>query len=359
MKIVLHGASDFGSSNFGDFLYAEEIFCHIVECYKGCCVRLHKPSDFFRKYIMGYRDENFSLKEADLAIYIPGGYFGEGHNARIRDNIFQFIRFMPFGLAASVLRKRMIVVGVGAGPLDSSLMKLSVKRIVNSSMFVSVRDDESASVLEHLGCDRPIEAGDMILAMDLASKCEETEQIRRVREYAGQKKILFVHFNHSDLAAHLFAASVDEWRQNHPEYCIIVGADQILANEDELFGCFARQCPDCFHFVYGNPYELLSLLRMSDTILTCKLHVGVVGSMFGKSVLCFAEHPEKSVRFYRQIGEEGRFYDLYNADNEKVTLALDKFHERTINIPYKAIEKAREHWRIIDRSISICKGDLH
>lgn len=355
----MHGASDCGSSNFGDFLYAEEIFSRITERNKGCCVRLYKPSSFFKKYIVGYQDEDFSLKEADLAVYIPGGYFGEGHNARIRDNIFQFIRFMPFGLAASAYKKRMIVVGVGAGPLDSSLMKFSIKRIVNSSMFVSVRDAESASALEHLGCGSPVEAGDMILAMDFASKCEETEQIRRAQDYAGQKKILFVHFNHSDFAAHLFAASVDEWRQNHPEYCIVVGADQVLANEGELFDSFARRCPDCFHFIYSNPYELLSLLRMADTVLTCKLHVGVVSSMFGKSVLCFAEHPEKTARFYRQISEEERFFDLYDADSDNVILSLEQFHGQSINVPRTVIEKAQEHWRIIDRAISICDGDSH
>lgn len=354
MKVMMHGASDCGSSNFGDFIYAEEIYRHIKDKNPDSLVQLYKPSSYFITYIDGYKHGLFSLLDADLEVYIPGGYFGEGHSARIRDNVFQFVRFMPFGLISAFLKKRMVIVGIGAGPLNSMIMREPTKIIMRNAASISVRDIESQKAIEEIGCNSSIEAGDMILAMNLNSRGLRTEQIEKVQKYAAGRKILLVHYNHSNKANVLFSHAVKHWLEHHTEYCVVVSADQVLDNESELFTGFNCVCPESFHFKYGNPYEFIELLKLVDTVLTCKLHVGVVGAMFNKSVLCFAEHPEKTVRFYRQIGCTDRFFNLYSTDVSVVEKSLERFAGTGISVPRRESERARKHWELLDRQIQEC-----
>lgn len=358
MKIMMHGASDCGSSNFGDFIYAEEIYRHIKKSSPDSQIQLYKPSDYFVTYIEGYEHGLFSLRDADLEVYIPGGYFGEGHSARIRDNVFQFFRFMPFGLISAFLNKRLVVIGVGAGPLNSIIMRVPTRKIMRSAISVSVRDVESQKAIEDIGCSSPVEAGDMILAMDLSNRGVSTKQIESVEHYAAGRKILLVHYNHSDIANDLFARAVEQWSERHPGYCIVVSADQVLDNENELFNTFNRICPGSFHFVYKDPYEFIELLKLADTILTCKLHAGVVGAMFSKSVLCFAEHPEKTARFYNQIDRRDRFFDLYTASVSDVVGGLERCAGIGISVPKEETGRAARHWELLDREIRACRANV-
>ncbi|MCK1257701.1 hypothetical protein MX099_07560 [Streptococcus uberis] len=105
MKILLHGATDFGSSNFGDFIYGEIYHSFIKEILPDSNVSYYNPSEYFKKYTRNYDFNNNDAKNADLLVYIPGGYFGEGHNAQLKHNLMQFYRFMPVGLKSLFKKK--------------------------------------------------------------------------------------------------------------------------------------------------------------------------------------------------------------------------------------------------------------
>ena len=105
MQYLLHGATNWNSTNFGDFLYAYEIYRYLKQNEKNK-VGFYDPSDYFKKYLNeGDALDNVTFSKADFMIYIPGGYFGEGHNARFRDTAIKYIRFMPFGLKAVRAKK--------------------------------------------------------------------------------------------------------------------------------------------------------------------------------------------------------------------------------------------------------------
>ncbi|WDU82052.1 polysaccharide pyruvyl transferase family protein [Caloramator sp. Dgby_cultured_2] len=148
MNIILHGATNCGSSNYGDYIYGEMVYEYLKE--KGFNVCFYQPSTFFKRNIKDYyKSKTISRQEADLIIYIPGGYFGEGHRARLKDNLVQFFRFMPLGLWASFKKKPIIVIGIGAGPNRCLLMNFAIKRICNNSLFITVRDKESYESLKN------------------------------------------------------------------------------------------------------------------------------------------------------------------------------------------------------------------
>lgn len=350
MKILLHGATNCGSSNYGDFIYAYEIFQHLVNDNQ---VDLFQPSEYFKKYFKLEKKNKIKISKADVLVYLPGGYFGEGHNARVRDNIVQFLRFMPFGIIGIFFRKPIIVVGVGAGPLNSWFMRFAVKYICKYAKSISVRDEVSYQTLQNLGIREMHDYFDMILAYPLSVYDNTSATLKQIDTMSKGKKILLVHYNHSFDALRKFAQAVNEFIETRKDkYVIIVSSDSILENEDEMYQEFNRLCDfPSFHYIYDNPFEFTELLRKADLVLSCKLHVGVVAAMFNKSVICAAEHPEKTTRFYSFIGESSRCTSLYEVDPKKLSSGLMEYEDKKMYIDAAIKDLTMMHWKMLDSSI--------
>ncbi len=347
-NVILHGATNCESSNYGDYIYGEMVYGYLKE--KGLNVCFYQPSSFFEKNLKDYlKKQSIDKREADLIIYIPGGYFGEGHQARFRDNLVQFIRFMPLGIWASYKKIPMVVLGVGAGPNNCSFMNFGIRRICNSSKFVTVRDKESYEALKKL-CPKAniIESGDLIITRTL-NATNQSSQIRRIEQVKNNRKVLLVHYNHSKEALLKFAECVKEFTAKHREYIVVVASDSILEYEEEYFKEFESKAGiKCEHFIYENPSEMTAFLKTIDVVLTCKLHVGVVGCSFGKSVVAVACHPEKTERFYSQIGDSGRCVSLFDVIPEEICELLEEFHENGIQIDEQIIIKSSITWELLD-----------
>ena len=349
-KIILHGATNCSSSNYGDYLYAEMVHEYLIK--KSVSVRFFQASDFIKKNIPYYQ-QSFKCKESEGVVYIPGGYFGEGHNARFRDNVIQFLRFLPLGIWAAWKHKPIAVIGVGAGPNNFKIMNWGIKTICKNAKIVTVRDQESYKALMQL-CPEAnvVECGDLILTGCLPSI--RTNQIQSIIDFSENKKIILAHYNHDKTALHLFAESLTRFVKMNPEYKIVVASDSILENEDELFVEFEKQYQgQCFHFVYTNPAELTNLLETVDVVLTCKLHVGVVAAEKNKSVISVACHPEKTSRFYKEIGEAGRSISLFEATEAKIVELLNEYSGKPILISQSMIDAAQKSWKYLDEFLKI------
>lgn len=348
MKILLHGATNWESSNFGDYLYGEIFYEFLSKLLVGSKISFYDTSDFFKNNIREYRGciETRKIKEVDCLVYIPGGYFEEAHNARLRDNLVHFIRFMPVGLKCALFRKHIVIIGVGAGENRNGLLKIAIRAICKHSRLITVRDEQSKTALELLGINSVIVGADPLLAKRLDAKEEVTEQINSIVERAKNKKILFVHYNHSELAMEMFGKTIKKFLEVNSEYVIVVGSDQILKNEEVMYEKFCEYVEErCMFYKYNSAHELIALLNRVDTILTCKLHVGVVSAMFAKSVICAAVHPEKTIRFYERINNRERCVSLYETNEEELLFLLNKFLDTKIKISKDEINKAKVHYQ--------------
>ena len=231
-------------------------------------------------------------------------------------------------------------------------MKSAIKKICNNSVAITTRDKESQKALQTIGVNSVPEYSDMMLAYDLISIAKETEQIQRIKSFAGNSKLLMVHYNHSLEALEKFAKVIKSFVNEHKNYKVVVSADSILPYENDYFDKFNALCGcEVFHFIYDDPFETLKLIEVSDVILTCKLHIGVVGCMFGKAVVCAAEHPEKTIRFYDLIKSPQNCLSLYDSTVDQINDKLACLCDISLSIPKTETEKAMKHWETMQRTL--------
>lgn len=359
MKIVLHGATDYGSSNYGDFLYGRLIYDFLKDRYPESDVVFYNPSDYFVKYInSGYKSLlRGNIGSATRAVYIPGGYFGEGHDASWKETAVQFKRFIPFGIKAVIRNKPYAIIGVGAGPNNNYFFKNAVRYVVKHASTVCVRDKESFEALESLGCNNILCYADPLLAFNIEGYDSiKSEQCKQIEEITKDKnnKIILIHFNHSKLAALKFGKALKEFIGEHPDYYPVVSADQCFNNYQELLDIFETeyQSQKYFYFHYDDPFEFGKLVSMVDFVLTCKLHVGVTAAMKGKALLAAAVHPEKTSRFYKQINATEHFLNLYDSSSKDIAQKMSELGDRKIVIPQDVIDLAKENLKKLENFIA-------
>lgn len=351
MKILLHGATDCGSSNYGDFLYGKLIWDHIHELFHSANIGFYNPSDFFDEFINRGNSCRFSgnIKDVTAAVYIPGGYFGEGHNATWKENLIQFMRFIPFGLKCKHFHIPLAIIGVGAGPNKNFVFRYAIKKIIRYANIVTVRDDESLNALKKIGCGGCISLTDPILAFNIKQYDKPVDtDIKRFLPVG--KKIILVHYNHSKNAAVKFGEAIRIFRNDFPEYYPVVTTDQLISVQIDFRKDFeqAYGLSDYYYYEYRDPFALGGLISVSDFILTSKLHVGVTAAQKSKSVLAVAVHPEKTGRFYNQIRESDRFMALEDVSSLEIANKVESLIGKNTIVPDIAVEKAKKHLKYLD-----------
>ncbi len=351
MNVMLHGATDRGSTNFGDFLYGNELYRICSDCAPEAKVCYYNESDFFKTYTTGYQTEKFKIRDSDLLVYIPGGYFTEPCQATLKRRLINFRRYMPFGLAGLFYKKAIAIVGLGAGNIHTPFLKWPLRWILKRAALVTVRDDISRNELLRFKPKAGVENyGDMILSIDMMSLAQSTSRTQAIGQKADElgKKILVVHYNHSAEALALFADTLQQFRSLHPEYLFVVASDSVIEKDEELFARFQTMLSgDCVHYSYSNPFELIELLNLSDLVLTCKLHLGVVSCMLGKSVVSAAEDYRKTSRFYDQIEQSGRCVPLCEAKAQDLAERMARYCGQSITIPPQLRRNACKHRELL------------
>ncbi|HFU4214541.1 TPA: polysaccharide pyruvyl transferase family protein, partial [Streptococcus suis] len=165
----------------------------------------------------------------------------------------------------------------------------------------------------------------------------------------GYKKILLVHYNHSKEALEKFAVAVNKFLETNDDYHVVVVSDSLLNYEEEYYQAFKKKINgESTLFKYSNPDELTKLIDISSLILTCKLHLGVVGCILNKSVIAVACHPEKTLRFYRDIKQSERAISLFDVDSNQIFDLLDKYKDESVQIPKECLEKSKISWKMLD-----------
>lgn len=351
MNFLIHGASNLGSTNLGDFLYADQMY-NLLAMGGRNRVSYYQASPFFESFTENYTREKISLKDADWLIYFPGGYFSQPKNSNVKDSVIRFFRYMIFGLRGLLFKKPIAVIGIGCGNFESIIIKKIVGLLVNYSKIVTCRNNVSYKTIKSLIKSGGVKNyGDMLLSYPVRDKMRYTNRIDDVLRRTNGRKIVLVHYNHSHEAMEKFAYALKEiYRciKDFEKYYVVVTEDSVEAFADTLFLEFKNFFGiDCLHFKYSDPFESLCLILKSDIILTCKLHLGVIGCMAEKRVLCFAIDYDKTKCFYDEIGFSDHCYDINNMRVKDIINVVKKISSENVVISGRLYLESTKHRKLL------------
>lgn len=327
MKVILHGSTN--GRNFGDFLFASMFYEKLKE--KGHDVYFYEfpkfgINEFYRKHL-GYNKKcNLkTLLNADALVYFSGGYFGERTKTK-KETIIRYLTYFPVGELFKRHKKNILIVGVGGAPISSNWLRKRIVKIINYASLVIFRDGTTTDYYKKNGVTNTIETTvDSAIALVKYRKPDK----KRVKKYLLGKKNVFIHVSGNaktdEKILSVITPAVNNFVKNNPEWNVIIGGDN--ANNKEVNNDIKSLIKNGSSVIaeYNDPWLLYNLLGSVDLIITPKLHVGIIGSSFGKSVVSFPYHAVKTKRFYEQIDESARCIPISEIDQKTVLSQIEKY----------------------------------
>lgn len=362
MRILLHGAIN--GTNFGDCLFAGMFYERLIQTFGYESVFFYDIRPFgignHLKEVIHY-DKRMKLsdyKKIDALVYISGGYFGDSSKS-LKGSIIRYLRYLIVGLYAIKHDIRVYVIGLEVGPIHYKFVKRGIKKILENAKLVIVRNEDSLKYVLGLDVQGAICTADSALSIssgDYMGK-ESSSTIQLLKQV--NKKIVFLHMlpydTNDDRLINKIVNPVIKFIESHKDYCIIYGTDggKMVNNLDFLDKLCEERNILIYRHQYTNWYDMCYFLSKVDIIVTRKLHVGILGSKFHKSIISTPMHLYKTMRFYKQIGEEDRCIEYDKLTNESIYDLLLKYAEKKVSVPDAIVELSNKN---IDLLVEDLKG---
>lgn len=353
--VLIHGAIN--TSNFGDVLFASLFYNRLSKDESRDVYFVEAPEygvgEFVRNEIQYKKHISWKkMISADVLVYMSGGYFGDDKKS-VRLSIRRFFRYTIIGLIFIIRNKTIVVSGVGGGPVFNRGLRSIFVNILNHSKIITMRDAESASYFKKNGVVKPIlVTADTALSITQESLPEIAN--REVKCWFAEnenRKSIFFHLSTDaetdELISEKVVPNVLKFLDRNKEYKLIIGMDGYYDyHGTKTYGILEKV--DFFEYQYSSAWQLCSVLNKVDIVLTYKLHVGIVASALGKSIISYPIHKYKTQRFYQQIGESERCVPLKEIDGDSLYDMLELYKNKSISISKDIREKARYNLDILD-----------
>lgn len=347
-KIIVCGATH--GSNYGDSLFAM-IFKESIQQYKNYRPLFTNVSEYSRCVLNVDQMTIKDLFSSDALIYISGGYFGQSHKETYKVSLFRFINYYLSGLITILRGKPVAIIGVGAGPLERIFLKKTVVYIFNKAKVVSVRDEMSKEYLVKYGVNKPI-----YITSDTAHVIDEKRynvgnksNFIKSKEKFNNKHIVLVHLasKNEEVYNDIIVNTILEELGSDQKYAFIITTDYVTKEiPRHIIELFPEERSEYYKFY--DVYEFTELIASVDSIFTPKLHVGILGCTFNKAVLSFPLHPEKTIRYYTQIGYLEHCKSLFEVDKPTVRSMIEKYLNDRIVIPTGIKELSKKNILLLE-----------
>lgn len=340
MKILIHGATN--GSNYGDCLFAH-IFYKKLSKY-GEVDFLEMPffgiCEYLKKEIPGYVNKNINIRNADVLVYMSGGYFGDTTKS-LKEAIKRYFRYFFVAEYFIFKRKQIIICGVGGGPIYNRFLRKKIVRLMNYASYITVRDEETAIYFKNNGVSNEI-----VVTTDSAleiekNKVQELDNYIIKKQFPNKSKIFFHVYgdnkNNYELKTKILPALNKFIFENPDKYVVYVGTDNYCKTKIQDLDIYKELRANKVPLQYESTKKMNCILNNMDFVITVKLHVGIVATLFEKSVLSFARHKSKTKRFYKQIGYTDRCILLSQVNENVIYEMINKY----IDIPMKIDEEIK------------------
>jgi len=363
-KIVLHGAFD--TTNFGDIL----LLC----IYKNYIERHYPELEVYSDSVGSEAIKYSGIKKIALkqivqnqvpVIFCGGGYLGEPSRRKLFWRVRAFIKHFLLLWSLHLNKGKYSLIGVGFGPIDNKILRKIAVRAINSAFTVVFRDVESKNYALLYGAKNPIKVtSDAVMAL-------LPHELRNFPHFFSSQlvydtnsatssinKILIgIHIQMPGKPKPDFKKGLFELLKKHKmgnptcEFVLLTDSRNKDFSQDIIRYNLQEFSFDSFQ--YSGPFELIQKIHQCHLIITTKLHVGIVASVFNKPVISIAMHP-KIKRFYNQIGRKDLCveYNLYSIEwlDHKLNLFFQNELGDTI-LPNTVNDISKNNFREIDMFI--------
>lgn len=308
--VSLHGA--YYPNNYGDVLILN-IEAEWIKELTGKDVSLPFATDIYRSTLQSNQvTGKDSIIQSDYLIYGAGGFLGEPPA-----DIYKWsLNFLKNHLKPAMLAKKhkvpYSIIGTGVGPVSAFYGKAALKYIAKNAEIIAVRDQESKDYIAQLvDKNKPIyETADVALSLTKESIPKQVkDQVQNeYLNFDGLK--IGIHIGadrHSSEHGANVQMVIDEtiqfFNQNeHLTPVLIIDNDNQVQREAVDF-IASRLKQNHVLFKHQTIWETTALLAELDTVITNKLHIGIVNYAMGNVPISIPYH-SKTKRFYKQIGLE-------------------------------------------------------
>lgn len=354
------------NANFGDLLAA----CLFYDrCKKAGFKEIDFiPSEYFgigpmcRKQL-GYtaRKNIFTSFSSDAFVLISGGSLWN-HGKNPKNVIIRYIRFVLPALVYELLNKPVYVLGVGGGEVDTPWLRRKMVRLLNEAEVITFRDKRTKQVFEGYGVRNTMTVTADTMLTVRKEMLAELDEKKDLDQCANGRKKLLIHIP-DGLEATKFVVetvlpAIIKFLNDHREYYVVLSNDNIydrndeeLHNADLIRKLLSESGIDFYEYRYHDCWQMCSLINEMDCVVTEKLHVGVLACSFGKCVVSFPVHIDKTDNFYEMIGESDRCVNMRKLTAEKAIEQMNKFHDKPVIISEELRAKAEENLSVLDHII--------
>lgn len=359
-RIALNGC--YYNNNFGDLLLADLMTLHLKRRHGVAvtCVWPPHSSEILAEKGRGL----LSCPRVQGAIFGGGGYFvtNEGkyqHRAKLRYSLPARIWH--------VLRIPYVIVGVGAGPRLEGKGAARVRYVCAQSEAICVRDKESYDVLHQIGVDTQRVEITADLAMGMQRELipdTEWQNAQTLLNRGPGEVLLGIHLESASqdiVSAQRIADQVAKVARRHKDLRLIVMSDHMLRASDGIVDSLRKASARFTVVPRQNHWTTAALLGQLDSVLTTKLHVGIVAWALGVPPMCYAAHG-KTARFYRQIGRP-QFHRRFGEDPrvtqdwiELLMKSRSLFGEECKQARGQLPQDANRNYEVIDRVLLASDG---
>lgn len=348
MKVMLNGAT--AGSNFGDFLFSMMFQTTVGNRIGENNVYWYHTrltySAFYRKHLNNSNTCSFS--DIDALVYISGGYFC-GNDKKFRDYVIRYLNYFAIGMKCIKKGIPYAVIGVEVAHSKNWLIEKVQKRILKHAEVVTVRNVKSYRAAKEYGVERLFCTADSVFALDESIYKDKVVALEII---SCTKKLLFLHVNpeirQNCRIENKIIPIINEFLAHHAEYSVLIATDQDHpAQMEAVLHAASLIKSDVLTNVYSDPIALCKVIGLCDTVVTTKLHVGIVGMKLSKSVISFSEHTEKISRLYEQLDESGRTISLRDMTHEEGLEMLETYYDKPLHVSEEIIDAAKKNFEIL------------
>lgn len=362
MKVLIVGATF--NSNFGDLLFSHLFYnkCKSVGFDRVSFWQWPKPvlCDFVRNELDYH--EKISLWQTlnyDALILQSGGMLGEPYYSRYSSRL-RFLRFVLPCLAFTIFHKPVYVLGSGGSPIYASWLRRLMVYVLNHAQFIAVRNQETQDYYQMSGVKNTIHVTTDTAQIITSEYLPKLKIAPELEDYMTNYKLLLIQFSYNkkddEMIAGKLAPAINSFLNEHSEYRVIFATDKetkssILESSKTKNAILPNRVKV---YNYHDSWQLAALINRMDVVITTTLHVGIVGSSLGKSVLSFSLFYDKAIRYYRQIHEECRCLPLRSVNVQEAYSQLQTFYDKPILLPTHIRQLAATNLDIIEEIASKC-----